>query len=84
MFALVMTLPLDLEQRSDRVGGLVGLMLGFGYTLSATSPFLLGAVRDATESFDAVLWVVVGLLAALAAAVYALPRARLRRAASFP
>jgi MFS transporter, CP family, cyanate transporter len=76
MFALVMTLPLDLEERGDRVGGLVGLMLGLGYTLSATSPFLLGAVRDASDSFDAVLWVIVGLLAVLVTAVLALPGSR--------
>ena len=32
MFALVMTLPLDLEERPERVAALVGLMLGAGYT----------------------------------------------------
>ncbi len=74
MFALVMTLPLDLEGRSDRVGALVGMMLGVGYTVAATAPFVLGAVRDATGSFDAVLWVVVGLLGGLVVAVAALPR----------
>ena len=58
MFALVMTLPLDLEQRRERVGALVAMMLGLGYTTAAISPFVLGAVRDVTGSFDAVLWVV--------------------------
>ena len=33
MFALVMTLPLDLEERPERVGALVGMMLGLGYTI---------------------------------------------------
>ena len=47
MFALVMTLPLDLEHEPGRVGALVGMMLGLGYTIGAMSPFVLGAVRDA-------------------------------------
>jgi CP family cyanate transporter-like MFS transporter len=81
MFALVMTLPLDLEARPERVGALVGMMLGVGYTMSATAPFVLGAVRDGTGSFDAVLWVVVGLLGALVVAVASVPR-RAREAPS--
>jgi CP family cyanate transporter-like MFS transporter len=81
MFALVMTLPLDLEDHADRVAGLVGLMLGLGYTISAASPFLLGAVRDTTDSFDAVLWVVVGLLAGLLTAILALPKTGTRGSA---
>lgn len=80
MFALVMTLPLDFEQRQDRVGALVGLMLGGGYTIAAASPFLLGAVRDATGSYDAVLWLAVGLLVGLFLAVASLPRSRFTRA----
>ena len=74
MFALVMTLPLDLEQRPDRVAALVGMMLGLGYTIGATGPFVLGAVRDATGTFDGPLWLVVGLLGSLVVAVACLPR----------
>lgn len=76
MFALVMTLPLDFEDRPERVGALVAMMLGVGYTLAATSPFLLGAIRDVTGSFDAVLWVTVAFLCCLFLAVARLPRAR--------
>lgn len=76
MFALVMTLPLDLEQRQERVGALVGMMLGVGYTAAATAPFVLGAVRDVTGSFTAVLWVVVGLLGLLVVAVSTVPAGR--------
>jgi CP family cyanate transporter-like MFS transporter len=76
MFSLVMTLPLDFEDRPERVGALVAMMLGLGYTIAATSPFLLGAIRDATGSFDAVLWVAVGFLGALFTFVLALPRSR--------
>jgi CP family cyanate transporter-like MFS transporter len=73
-FALVMTLPLDLAQSRRRVGELVAMMLGVGYTVGAVSPFVLGAVRDGTGSFDAVLWVCVVLLGVLTALACLLPR----------
>lgn len=76
MFALVMMLPLDLEERPDRIAALVAMMLGLGYTLAALSPFVLGAVRDLTGSFDAVLWLTVGFVSVLLAAVIALPHPR--------
>lgn len=81
-FALVMTLPLDLESTPERVGALVAMMLGIGYTLAALAPFLLGAIRDATGSFDAVLWTCAGFLAVLVLATTALPRTRARPAAA--
>ena len=55
LFALVLTLPLDLEKETRQVGALVGMMLGLGYTIGAISPFVLGAVRDLTGSFTASL-----------------------------
>ncbi len=73
MFALVMTLPLDLERTRERVAALVALMLGVGYSLGALSPFLLGAVRDLTGSFDAVLWTCAGFLVLLVVLVTRLP-----------
>lgn len=73
MFSLVMTLPLDLEQDAARVGALVGMMLGLGYTIGAVSPFILGAVRDATGSFTASLWLIAGFSVLLLATVAALP-----------
>ena len=73
-FALVMTLPLDFESTSERVGALVGLMLGGGYTIAAVSPFLLGAVRDFTGSFDAVLWVCAAFALLMTVFVNLLPR----------
>jgi CP family cyanate transporter-like MFS transporter len=80
MFALVLTLPLDLEHEPRRVGALVGMMLGLGYTIGAISPFVLGAVRDATGSFSASVWLIAGFSALLLAAVAALPaRARADR-----
>lgn len=78
MFPLVMTLPLDAEERPDRVGALVGMMLGFGYALSALAPLVLGVVRDATGSFEAVLWLVAACGAVFLVAAVPLSPARLR------
>jgi len=52
------------------------MMLGLGYTIAAISPFVLGAVRDVTGSFDAVLWVCAAFLALLAVLVRLLPAGR--------
>ena len=49
------------------------MMLGLGYTIGAVSPFILGALRDATGSFAASLWLIVGFSALLLATVAALP-----------
>ena len=65
LFPLTMTLPLDATTRPAEVASLAGMMLGVGYTLSATSPLILGAIRDLTGGFSAVLWTLVGLAAAL-------------------
>ena len=59
LFPLTMTLPLDAAVRPAQVAALAGMMLGVGYTLSASSPLLLGAIRDLTGGFDAVLWTLV-------------------------
>src|SRR5262245_50402411 len=73
MFSLVLTVPLDLEHDPARVGALVGMMLGLGYTIGAVSPFLLGAVRDATGSFTASLLLIAVFSAFLFATIAVLP-----------
>jgi MFS transporter, CP family, cyanate transporter len=65
LFPLTLTLPLDAAERPAEVAALAGMMLGVGYTLSASSPLVLGAVRDLSGGFDAVLWVLVGAGAVL-------------------
>ncbi len=65
LFPLTMTLPLDAADRPAEVASLAGMMLGVGYTLSAASPLLLGAIRDLAGGFGAVLWTLVGAGAAL-------------------
>ena len=77
-FPLVMTLPLDVARRSAAVGAVTAVMLGVGYATSATCPFVLGAVRDATGSFSAAMWVLAGTSAGLLALVSSLSAARLR------
>jgi CP family cyanate transporter-like MFS transporter len=67
LFPLTMTLPLDATDHPAEVASLAGMMLGVGYTLSATAPLLLGAIRDLTGGFDAVLWTLVGAAAMLVA-----------------
>src|SRR5262249_38752930 len=75
-FPLVLTLPLDIGRRPVEVAAIVGMMLGLGYSLASAAPFLLGAVRDATGSFEAVLWVSFGACCVLAALGSAMTRER--------
>jgi CP family cyanate transporter-like MFS transporter len=65
LFPLTMTLPLDAAEHPAEVAALAGMMLGVGYTLSASSPLLLGVLRDVTGGFDAVLWTLIGAAAIL-------------------
>ena len=50
-----------------------------GYTIAAISPFVLGAVRDVTGSFDAVLWTCAAFLVLLVLLVRRLPDGRAAR-----
>jgi CP family cyanate transporter-like MFS transporter len=77
-FPLTLTLPLDVAREPAETGAVVGLMLGAGYTIAAAGPLALGAVRDATGSFSASLWVLVAVAACLVAAILPLSPARLR------
>jgi CP family cyanate transporter-like MFS transporter len=55
LFTTAMTLPLDAASRRGDVAAMSALMLGVGYTVAATAPLALGAVRDATGGFTAPL-----------------------------
>ena len=77
LFPLVMTLPLDVADDAPAVSAFTGVMLGGGYTISAASPFVLGAVRDATGSFSDALWLLVGTSVAFLVVVATLSRERL-------
>jgi MFS transporter, CP family, cyanate transporter len=82
-FPLTLTLPLDVAHTPADVGAVAGLMLGAGYTIAATGPLLLGAVRDATGSFSTSLWALVAIAAALVVSVVPLSPERLRPARQF-
>jgi MFS transporter, CP family, cyanate transporter len=84
LFPLLLTLPLDVSARPEQVGAVAGMMLGAGYCISSTSPFVLGAIRDATGSFTATLWVVVAAGVALLCLALPLTRERLSRGVGIP
>ena len=65
LFPLTLTLPLDAAEGPAEVAALAGMMLGLGYVLSSTGPLVLGAVRDVSGGFNAVMWVLVGAPALL-------------------
>jgi CP family cyanate transporter-like MFS transporter len=78
-FPLVMTLPVDVGRGPAQTGAIAAMMLGVGYVLSGLAPLVLGAIRDATGSFDAVLWVLFGAAAAMFALCLSLSQTRLGR-----
>ena len=61
LFPLALALPLDVSSTPEQTGGYVGLMLGVGYLLSGTAPFVLGALRDAAHDFGGGLAILAGL-----------------------
>lgn len=56
LFTLALTLPLDVGKSREEVGAIAALMLCAGYSLSAVTPVVLGAIRDATDSFVPGFW----------------------------
>lgn len=74
MFAVVLTLPLDLTDHPTQAGAIAGVMLTGGYGTAALSPVVLGALRDATGSFHAALYGVGGVALVLVAMSFRLPR----------
>ena len=57
LFPLLLAVPLPIGRSTEEVAGMSTVMIGVGYTLAATSPIVLGAVRDTTGSFEASLLV---------------------------
>jgi CP family cyanate transporter-like MFS transporter len=82
LFPVSLTLPLDIAPDARALSGYIGLMLGVGYLLSATAPFVLGAVRDTAGSFAISLWVLAAaaLVAMVAAAFLSPARVAFERA----
>jgi CP family cyanate transporter-like MFS transporter len=63
-FSLSMALPLDVAHDGASVAATTGLMLLVAYLIAAAAPVGLGAIRDLTGGYAAVLWVLVGTAAA--------------------
>ena len=61
LFALAMTLSVAATAAPGEAAALASMQLGLGYIMAAAAPFALGALRDATGSFAAGLWVVAGI-----------------------
>lgn len=83
LFTVMLTLPLDLGARPTEAGAVAGLMFTGGYAAAAVAPVVLGAVRDSTGSFNAVL-VAVAVAAAVNVAGCLLISARASRGAVVP
>ncbi len=79
LFPLVMTLPIDVGHRPAEVAAVAGMMLGFGYAISALAPWCLGVVRDLSGSFTAPLWVIAASAALTVVLCVPLTRERLHR-----
>lgn len=81
LFALSLTLPLDVARDPREVGAIVSLVLGVGYVLSALAPAGLGVIHDLTGTFSASLAVLVSATIVLALLALPMDAARLARGA---
>ena len=79
-FPLALTLPVDIAADVGEAASLTALMLLAGYLISSVAPVALGFLRDATGSFDAVLWALVGIAAFMVPLALSLGQRRLDRA----
>ena len=79
-FPLALTLPVDVASDGADAASITAFMLLVGYLLAATSPVVLGFVRDATGSFDPVVWILVGISVVMIPLALSLHPARLRSA----
>lgn len=79
-FPLALTLPVDVASDAADAASISAFMLLIGYLLAATSPVVLGIVRDATGNFEVVVWILVAISATMIPLALALNPARLRSA----
>lgn len=59
LFALVITLPLDVARSVREAAGLTSLTFAIGFGSAAVTPMILGALADVTGSFALPLWSMV-------------------------
>ena len=79
-FPLALTLPVDVASDAGDAASISAFMLLIGYVLAATSPVVLGLVRDATGSFDLVVWILVAISLSMIPLALALSPRRLHAA----
>lgn len=79
-FPLALTLPVDVASDGADAASISAFMLLVGYALAATSPVVLGIVRDATGTFDSVVWILVAITVVMIPLALSLHPARLRSA----
>ena len=79
LFAICLTLPLDVADLPGGVGSVAGMMLLGGYVIAALGPLGLGAARDLTGSFQASIAVLVVAAGGVIAAALTLTPKRLAR-----
>ena len=80
VFPLCLALCLDVSRGPAEAGAAVALVFLGGYGFASLAPIGLGAVRDATGSFAASLWVLFGTALVLLACCFPLTPSRLRPA----
>jgi MFS transporter, CP family, cyanate transporter len=78
MFTSMMMLPLDAADTPHQVGAMAAMMLTGGYLIGAAAPFVLGAVRDAADSFSLAIWFLVADAVLMLALSVSLTPLRLR------
>jgi CP family cyanate transporter-like MFS transporter len=83
-FPLALTLPVDVASDAGDAASISAFMLLIGYLIAATSPVVLGLVRDATGSFASVVWILAGISLSMIPLALALHPARLRSASGGP
>ena len=78
VFPICLTMCLDVARSPADAGAAAALMFLAGYPIAALGPLGVGALRDATGSFDASLWALFGTAAVMAVSLIPLTPRRLR------
>jgi CP family cyanate transporter-like MFS transporter len=78
-FPITLTLPVEAGRTPAESSALSALTLLVGYTLASIGPVVLGAVRDATGSFQVGGWLLVGVAVVMLAATSLLDPRHLAR-----
>ncbi len=79
LFPSMMTMPLDVADRPADVAAMTAMMLGGGYIVSATGPFVLGLLRDIAGSFTLSMWLLFAISVVVLLIVLLNSQDRLRR-----